>query len=45
MIEYGNAIAGKDGCADTTVMINQKGFQMVGQGFRIDLPTYGHLIC
>ena len=43
MIEYGNAM-GKD-IGGTNVMINQKGFSMVGNGFRIDLPDYNHLIC
>ena len=42
MIEYGGAV---EKGVDTTVMINQKGFQMVGQGFRIDMPNYKDLIC
>ena len=42
MIEYGGA---NEKGVDTTVMINQKGFSMVGNGFRIDLPAYKDLVC
>ena len=42
MVEYGNKVPKGP---ETTVMMNHKGFQMVGQGFRIDLDSYKDLVC
>ena len=42
MIEYGANVPKN---IDTNVMINQKGFSMVGNGIRIDLDSYKDLIC
>ena len=42
MIEYGAKV--QKG-VDTNVMLSNRGFQMVGQGFRIDLDNYADLIC
>lgn len=42
MVEYGANVPKN---IDTNVMINQKGFSMVGNGIRIDLDSYKDLIC
>jgi len=42
MIEYGAKVPKGQ---DTNVMLSNRGFQMVGQGFRIDLDNYGDLVC
>jgi hypothetical protein len=42
MVEYGGNVPKN---IDTNVMINQKGFSMVGNGIRIDLDSYKDLIC
>ena len=42
MIEYGGKV---EKMPDTNVMYNQKGFQMVGTGIRIDLDSYKDLVC
>merc|ERR1711907_757862 len=45
MIEYGGSLEGIKPPFDTNVMYSKKGFQMVGQGFRIDLESYKDLVC
>ena len=45
MVEYGGALTGVKPPFDTNVMYSKKGFQMVGQGFRIDLESYKDLVC
>ena len=42
MVEYGAKI---EKMPDTNVMYTHKGFQMVGNGLRIDLESYKDLIC
>jgi hypothetical protein len=42
LIEYGNAVPKN---IDTNVAFTHKGFEMVGNGLRIDLPSYRDLIC
>ena len=42
MVEYGGKI---QRMPETNVMYTNKGFQMVGNGVRIDLPSYGDLVC
>lgn len=42
MVEYGNAVPKG---IDTNVMYTNKGFQMVGNGIRIDLDSYKDLVC
>ena len=42
MLEYGGKIEKMPG---TTVMYTNKGFQMVGNGIRIDLDSYKDLVC
>ena len=41
MVEYGSGVPKG---ADTTVMFTNKGFQQVGNGFRIDLESYNDLV-
>ena len=42
MLEYGGKI---EKMPDTNVMYTNKGFQMVGNGIRIDLDSYKDLVC
>jgi hypothetical protein len=42
MVEYG---ASMPKGPDTNVMYTNKGFQMVGNGIRIDLDSYKDLVC
>tara|TARA_B110000305_G_C19172802_1_gene508123 strand:- start:36 stop:704 length:669 start_codon:yes stop_codon:yes gene_type:complete len=42
MVEYGNNIPKNP---ETNVMYTNKGFQMVGNGIRIDLDSYNDLVC
>lgn len=41
MMEYGGNV---ERMPETNVLLSQKGFQMVGSGFRIDLDNYKDLI-
>ena len=42
MVEYGGKV---QRMPETNVMYTNKGFQMVGNGFRIDLASYNDFIC
>ena len=42
MVEYGGKI---EKMPETNVLYSKKGFQMVGNGVRIDLESYKDLVC